>query len=200
MTEKSIYTAVFGLITNFLLFSVKLYVGISSNVLCIYCDAINNLGDTLSCIIAILGFVLIMKLSEKKGRRAEALAGFVIGIIVAVTGAICIYNGLERFIYPVLVSFSFKYALLIGATAIIKLLMGAVYMTANRKSPSPVLKAMILDSWLDFAITLISLAGFYLIEKINFAADGVFGIIIGIIIFVSASKSVYEQARFIIED
>lgn len=200
MTKKSIATAVFGLITNFLLFTVKLYVGISSNVLCIYCDAINNLGDTLSCIIALIGFVLVMKLNEKKGKRTEALAGFVIGIIVAVTGAMCIYNGFERFVYPVLVSFSFKYAVLIGATAAVKLIMGIVYTAVNKKTPSPVLQAMMLDSYLDFGITLISLTGFYLIEKINFAADGVFGIIIGIIIFVSAAKSVYQQAKFIIND
>lgn len=198
MNKKQISAVLFGIFANFILFAIKLYIGISSNVLCIYCDAINNLGDCLSCIIALLGFLLIVKLNEAKGKRAEALAGFVIGIIVAVTGAMCAYNGLERFVYPVLTSFSFKYAVLIGITAIVKLVMAAVYTAVNRKSPSPILKAMILDCFLDFGITVISLTGFYLIEKINFAADGLFGIIIGIIIFASASKTVYEQAKYII--
>lgn len=200
MNKKQISAALLGIFTNFILFAVKLYVGISSNILCIYCDAINNLGDCLSCTIAVIGFILILKLNETKGKRAEALAGFVIGIIVAVTGAICIYNGLERFIYPVLVSFSFKFAVLIAVTAVIKLLMGFIYIGINKKSPSPVLKAMIMDSFLDFGITLISLMGFYLIEKINFAADGLFGMIIGIMIFGCASKSVFEQAKYLINN
>lgn len=200
MNKKMILTAVFGILANFILFAVKLYIGISSNVLCIYCDAVNNLGDCLSCIIALIGFILILKLNETKGKRAEALAGFVIGIIVAVTGAVCAYNGLERTVYPVLTSFSFRYAVLISITAIVKLLMAAVYIAVNKKSPSPVLKTMILDCFLDFAITIISLTGFYLIEKINFPADGLFGIIIGVIIFVSASKTVFEQAKFIINN
>jgi len=59
---------------------------------------------------------------------------------------------------------------------------------------------MILDCFLDFAITIVSLTGFYLIEKINFPADGLFGIIIGVIIFVSASKTVFEQAKYIINN
>lgn len=169
MNKKQISAALLGIFTNFILFAVKLYVGISSNVLCIYCDAINNLGDCLSCTIAVIGFILILKLNETKGKRAEALAGFVIGIIVAVT-------------------------------AVIKLLMGFIYIGINKKSPSPVLKAMIMDSFLDFGITLISLMGFYLIEKINFAADGLFGMIIGIMIFACASKSVFEQAKYLINN
>lgn len=200
MNKKTILTAVFGILANFALFAVKLYIGISSNVLCIYCDAINNLGDCLSCFIALFGFILVIKLNETKGKRAEALAGFVIGIIVAVTGAMCAYNGLERTVYPVLTSFSFRYAVLIGITAVVKLLMAAVYITVNKKSPSPVLKAMILDCFLDFAVTVISLTGFYVIEKINFPADGIFGIIIGIMIFVSASKTVFEQAKYLINN
>lgn len=87
-----ILTAVFGILANFILFAVKLYIGISSNVLCIYCDAVNNLGDCLSCIIALIGFILILKLNETKGKRAEALAGFVIGIIIFVSASKTVFE------------------------------------------------------------------------------------------------------------
>lgn len=38
-----------GLLFNLLLAFVKLYVGISSNSLAVYCDAVNNFGDALLC-------------------------------------------------------------------------------------------------------------------------------------------------------
>lgn len=202
MGKRGIKIASFGIVCNFLLFLVKLYVGISSNSLAVYCDSVNNLGDTFSSLIALFGFIFILKSNSniRKSGRVQALCSFIIGSIVAVTGAYCVYTGLERFIYPVLVSYSFKYAVLIALTAFVKLVMAMVYIIGNRKSPSPVYKALILDSFLDFGITIMAVMGFFLIQKLNYAADGVFGIIIGIIILFTSAKSVFEQAKFLIND
>ena len=202
MQKRDIKIAIFGISCNLSLFLIKLYVGISSNSLAIYCDSVNNLGDTFSALIALFSFIFIVKskMEERKSERVQALCSFVIGSIVAITGAYCVYTGLERFVYPVLVSYSFKYAVLIILTAFVKLVMAMVYIGSNRKSPSPIYKALILDSFLDFAITIMAVMGFYLINKLNYAIDGVFGIIIGIIIFVSAAKAVFQQAKFLIND
>ena len=202
MRNRDIKIAIFGIACNLSLFLIKLYVGISSNSLAIYCDSVNNLGDTFSALIALFGFIFIIKskMNERKSSRVQALCSFIIGSIVAVTGAYCVYTGLERFIYPVLVSYSFRYAVLIILTACVKLVMAMVYIRSNRKSPSPVYKALILDSFLDFAITTMAVMGFFLINKLNYAIDGVFGIVIGIIILISAAKSVFQQARFLVND
>lgn len=202
MSKKDISIAVFGIACNLSLFLIKLYVGISSNSLAIYCDSVNNLGDTFSALIALFGFVFIVKskMGERKSGRVQALCSFIIGSIVAVTGGYCVYTGLERFMYPVLVSYSFKYAVLIIITACVKLVMAMVYIRSNRKSPSPVYKALILDSFLDFVITTMAVMGFFLINKLNYAVDGVFGIIIGIIILTSAAKSVFRQAKILVND
>lgn len=202
MEKRGIKIAVFGISCNFLLFLIKLYVGISSNSLAVYCDSVNNLGDTFSSLIALFGFIFILKSNSnaRKNTRVQALCSFIIGSIVAVTGAYCVYTGLERFIYPVPVSYSYKYAVLIVLTAFVKLVMAMVYIIGNRKSPSPVYKALILDSFLDFGITIMAVIGFFLIQKLNYAADGVFGIIIGIIILFTSAKSVFEQAKILIND
>lgn len=201
MGKIGIKTAVFGVLCNFVLFLTKLYVGISTNSLAIYVDSINNLGDTLSCLIAIAGFAFVIKTNdEKKGDRIQSLSSFVIGIIVAVTGASCVYSGLERFMYPLPVSYSGRYALLICLTAVVKLVMGFVYIRMDKKSPSPVIKTLILDSFLDFGITVSALCGFFLIEKLGFAADGFIGIAIGITIVISASKSVWQQAKKLVNE
>lgn len=198
--KKSIFGALFGLILNFVLFLVKLFVSISSGSLAIYCDGINNLGDTLSCIIALVGFLLVVKYSEKKGMRVQSLATFVIGIILAVTGAYFAYNGVERLMYPVAISYLKKYAMLIGITIIVKAAMGIVYCCLNKKSKSPVFKALIADSILDTVITMSSLLSLTLSVKINFAIDSIISIAIGLIVCVSAVKTVISQGRYLINE
>lgn len=200
MGKTGVKTAVFGFTLNFALFLIKLFVSISSGSLAIYCDGINNLGDTLSCIIALIGFILAIKLNERKNSRAQALASFVIGLILAVTGEYFAYNGVERFLYPVQISYSFKYAILIAVTVIVKLIMGIVYLSVNKKDPSPVYKALITDSFLDCVVTACTLMSLTLSVKINFAIDGIISVIIGIAVAVSAIKSIIEQSKYLIND
>lgn len=189
-----------GTAANFILFLVKVYVGISSNSLAIYCDAINNLGDTLACITALGGFILIKKYTELQSKRAQSLVTFVISLIIAVSGFYFVYNGAERVLYPLPVSYSIKYAILIGATIGVKILLGVFYRFFNKKSSSPMLKAMVLDSVLDCFITLTALIGLILVPKINFAIDGVLAVVTGIIITVSAVKNIIEQSKYLINN
>ena len=189
-----------GTAANFVLFLTKVYVGISSNSLAIYCDAINNLGDTLACLTALGGFILIKKFTELQSKRAQSLVTFVISLIIAVSGFYFVYNGAERVLYPLPVSYSIKYAILIGATIGVKILLGLFYWVFNKKSQSPMLKAMVLDSVLDCFITLTALIGLILVPKINFALDGVLAVVTGIIITVSAVKNIIEQSKYLINN
>lgn len=189
-----------GAILNVLLFFVKLYVGISSNSLSVYCDAINNLGDTFACMIALLGFIIAKRTGEKKQLKIQSLCTFVISMIICVTGAYFVYNGLERLMYPLQISYSNQYAVIITVTVFVKILMGFMYIAFNKKKPSPVLKALITDSFLDCAVTIFALMGLFLITKVKFAADGIFAVIIGTMITVEAFKNLIEQAKFLVND
>lgn len=200
MEKTGIKAAVFGLTVNFALFLIKLYVSISSGSLAIYCDGINNLGDTISCIIALAGFILAIKLNERKSNRAQSLAAFVIGLILAFTGAYFAYNGFERLMYPVPISYLYKYAILIAVTALAKLIMGIVYLKNSKEHSSPVYKTLIMDSFLDCGVTVSTLVSLTLSVKINFAIDSILSIIIGIIVAVSAVKTLFAQCKYLIND
>lgn len=189
-----------GIVANLLLFFTKLYIGISSNSLSVYCDAINNLGDTLACGIGIMGFVLQGRMDEIKSSRTQSLCTFVINLIIAVTGGYFVYNGMERLLYPLPVSYSTKYAVLLIITIVIKILMGIMYHQFNKKEKSSVLGAMVLDSFLDCFITLTALASLFLITKIEFAVDGILAIVAGGIITISAIKSIIEQSKYLINN
>lgn len=200
MNKIGIKATALGVIFNTVLFFAKFYVGISTNSLSIYCDAINNLGDTFACLIAVLGFSLARKVTELKSQKIQSLCTFVISMIIAATGAYFVYNGLQRLMYPLRIAYSEEYAYIIIATVFAKILMGLMYMAFNKKASSPVLKAMILDSFLDCAVTIFALMGLFLITKVNFAADGIFAIIIGTAVTVSAVKNTIEQSKFLINN
>lgn len=200
MNKIGIKATALGVIFNTVLFFAKFYVGISTNSLSIYCDAINNLGDTFACLIAVLGFFLARKVTELKSQKIQSLCTFVISLIIAATGAYFVYNGLQRLMYPLRIAYSEEYAYIIIATIFAKILMGLMYMAFNKKALSPVLKAMILDSFLDCAVTIFALMGLFLITKVNFAADGIFAIIIGTAVTVSAVKNTIDQSKFLINN
>lgn len=198
MKSIGIRAAVFGIAANFILFLIKLYVGISSNSLSVYCDAVNNFGDTLSCVVALIGFVLILKLDETRGKRAQSLCTFVISFVISATGVYFVYNGIERLMYPLPVDYSNEYALLIFATIIAKIIMGVVFILFNKKEKSVVLKALVLDSFLDCFITLFVLMGLFLVTKINFAADGIFAILTGMFITAFSIKNIITETKYLI--
>lgn len=200
LKKPAVMAGIAGCAVNFVLFLVKLYIGIASNSLSVYCDSINNLGDTFACAVAILGILLSFKLSEKESDRAQSLGDFVISILIAVCGIYFVYNGADRIFYPLPVSYSLKYAAVITATIFVKILLGLMFFIANKKAPSPILKALLLDSFLDCFITLFAIMGLFLVNRINIAVDGIFAVISGFAISVFAIKNIIGEAKFLIND
>ncbi|MGN0570675.1 MAG: cation transporter [Candidatus Fimenecus sp.] len=187
-----------GLLCNLLLGLVKLYIGISSNSLAVYCDAVNNFGDALLC-AAVLSAVLLMKTHDEQiHRRAESLLTFCIGLVLAVAGIYFLYSGTERILYPLPIAYLRKYAVLLACTLPVKVFLAVLYHTVGKKKQSKPFKALFMDCLLDCAVTLFSLMGLLLSSKLPFAADGVFAVVIGAAVAVSAGKTVIREAKFLI--
>ena len=53
-------------IINLILFFTKYYIGVHTNSLCIYTDSINNLMDTLSLCLALIGISFLQKEATDK--------------------------------------------------------------------------------------------------------------------------------------
>ena len=198
MNNAGLKAVISGTVINFALVVVKLYIGISSNLLTIYCDAVNNLADSFSCLLAVGGFILIKKLGEREALRAQSLCSFVINALVAATGIYFVYNGLERLLYPTPVYYAVKYAVLIAITAGVKIIMAVMYKAFNSRANSDVLRALITDSVLDFFITFTALLSLFVVSKLNYAVDGIFAVITGGIIIASAIRNLIKEAKYLI--
>ncbi len=198
MKNKALAVCAAGIAVNFLLFATKVYVGIASSSLSVYCDAMNNLGDTFACSVAVMGFALTKKLDEIRSRRAQSLSTFVIGLVIAVTGIYFAYNGAERLFYPLPVAYMDIYAVAIIASLAVKALLALFMHLSNRSIGSAVIRALALDSALDCLITLFVLMSLFLVQRVNFAVDGIFALVCGVIITISAIRNIISQTKYLI--
>lgn len=196
------YGCIFAIVSNLLLFFVKLYVGLGANSISIYSDGINNFFDSLSAAVTIVCLSFLSGNTDKSSRsyisKAEDLLTFIISAIIGFTGFYFAYSSVERLMYPTSVSYRTKYLYVLIATAIAKLLMCAVLRTLNKKDKSDILKLMSLDCILDFFITSVTVMTLLISTYGNYAADALCGIVISIIITVSAIKSLMSAVRKLI--
>lgn len=183
--------------TDLALFFIKLYVAISSNSIGIYVDSLNSLADTLVCAIAFAGFrIALLKPNEKYPfgyGRIEDIVNFLLSAVILITGLAFVYTSLQRLLYPVPIWYLVKYAVLIFATAAVKLIMAICFGKADSKLNSQVLKNLKTDSILDFFVSVCIVISFTLTVKIGYAVDSLTGIAASVIIVISGVRSLISS-------
>ncbi len=191
--EKTVVkVCIFGTIANLVLFFTKLYVSLSANSISIFSDAVNNLSDSLSCVLAVICMLCAVGFAKKGisylAAKIEQLLSFILAIVVAIIGLNFIYSSIERLIYPTPVWFSVKYFAVIASTAFVKLFMFFIYRSFLKRTGSPIIKVMAADSITDFAVTLVTLISFSMTHFTEYTVDAFAGFIISIIIVIEAVK------------
>lgn len=202
MKKKLSPIIVFAGIVNFFLFFIKFYIGIRTNSQCIYTDSINNLMDTLSLCLALIGISFINKPSTPRFKygfgRMEDVTSFIMSIIMTAAGLGFAYSSLGRLLSPVPVWYFTKYAIIIGATCLVKLILGIFFTLKYKKEKSAVINTVMLDSFLDCGITAITLISFTLSNSAGFVLDAILGLIISIIITVAGIRLIISSLAEII--
>ena len=176
------------LIINFLLFLTKLYIGISTNCICIFTDSLNNLVDSLSGLFAFIGVALMSLKPTKKHPfgfgRLEYIVGTLMALIMTVAGVTFLISSTERFFMPMPISYFRGYAFIIFITLLVKVLLGVAFLIFYKKDNSPILKSIYLDSFLDSGITAVALTSFTLSQKVGVVIDAFLGLFISIVIVI----------------
>lgn len=194
MRKRLLLPPVIAVSVNFILFFIKLYIGLRTNCLCIYTDSVNNLMDVLSALLAVFGLYLMKKPVTEKlpfgSGRAEYITGFLMAVFMTGAGILFAYNSIERFFAPTPVWFFVKYAVIIGGSCVVKLIMGTVFFFLGKRDRSPVTRALMMDSFTDFFITAIALVSFTLSNSAGVIIDAYLGLLISIVIAVLGVRMV----------
>ena len=147
-----------GIISNLILFAIKLIIGIFSFSISIISDAINNLTDMASSFVNLFGFKLAGKPADKEHpyghERIEYISGLIVSFIILIIAGILGYNSVMKIINGGETDFSIFAFIILGASILMKLLQGLCYYGIGKAINSVSLKASFQDSWNSLCIRI----------------------------------------------
>lgn len=198
----SLIVLVVGVLINIALAITKMYVGLSTNSLCILLDAMNSTFDIITCIVTIIAFAVLLSGRTSKAPfgygRVEYLAGFIVAVVSVVVGGLFLFRSINRLAMPEPVWFSTTNCVLIAVAIPIKLGLGLFYYFVNKKVKSKAIAALVLDSFLDTGITSTSLISFAVSANVDYAVDAILGIVMSVVVIVVAIIMVASNIKTIV--
>ena len=103
--KKIIQTSIIGIVTNVILASFKAIIGLLTHSIAITMDAVNNISDSASSIITIVGTKLASKDPDREHPfghgRIEYLSAMIISIIVLYAGLTSFTESVKKIVNPV---------------------------------------------------------------------------------------------------
>ena len=146
-----------GIVSNLLLFAIKLIVGIFSGSVAVTADAMNNLSDAASAIVTLIGFRLAEKPADEHHpyghARYEYLSGLAVAALIIVIGFELAKSSVEKIFSPAPVSFTVPALLLLLLSVVIKLWLCLFNRTLGKHIASQTLMATAADSRNDVIAT-----------------------------------------------
>ena len=185
-----------GIITNFILFCVKLLVGMTVNSIAVTADAFNNLSDTISSIITIVGFKLASKPADKEHPfghgRIEYISGLIVSFMVMYVGVEFTKSSFDKILHPTDVSFKLIPFVLILLSIIAKIWLSSFNKYVGKAINSSALQASSLDALTDVISSSSVALALLLSNWINFPIDGYIGVFVSLFILYSVFSLVKE--------
>ena len=150
-------SGVVGIITNILLAGVKMALGMIFNAIAIVADGINNLSDSLSSIITMIGFKMSSKQADEDHPyghgRMEYVTTMLISMIMVVVGFTLAQESFGKILHPEKMRHSLLVYIALILSIAVKLWQGLFYRSMGKAIDSDTLKANCQDSMNDVLST-----------------------------------------------
>lgn len=186
-----------GIVTNILLFGFKLLAGILSGSVAIIADSVNNLSDSCSSIITIVGFKMAEKPADKEHpyghARSEYVSGLIVSIIIVTIGVQLGISSVEKTITPSGVSFSWLTITILVLSILVKFWQSFFYRSIGRKIDSKTLIATAADSRNDVLSTAAVLLSVLIMRFTEIDIDGYIGLLVAVFIIYSGIRLVVDM-------
>ncbi len=172
--------------TNLFLFALKYWAGIITGSIAIIADAWHTLSDSFSSIIVLLSIKISSRPPDKNHPfghgRADVIASFIIGILLAVIAVNFLIESVQKLIAHGSVEYGRIALIVIIISILMKEMLAQYSFWAGKKSGSKALRA---DAWhhrSDAISSILILIGIF-INKYFWWVDGVLGILVTILLF-----------------
>lgn len=184
--DTILVTSGLGIAVNLLIALAKILIGALSASIAIVTEGINNLVDSVTSIIALLGAKLAKKHPDEKHPfgygRIEYLASLIISALILVTGVEMLISSVKLIFAPEEMQISYLSIIIIAVTAIIKYFLGVYTIKMGKKAGSGSLIGVGTDCRNDSFASIITIVSSLLYILFHLSVDAYAGILISILI------------------
>lgn len=181
---------------NFILFLIKISIGVISKSVSITADAFNNLSDSASSIINLIAFKFSIKPPDKEHPmghgRYEYISSLIVSFLIILVGLSFIKSSILKIFTKELSSFNIVLFLILIISIFIKIGIGFLNLRISKKIDSKSLKATAIDAFYDALITTILSISLLISKFTKVSLDGYAGLVISIFIIFSGINIVKE--------
>ena len=168
-----------GIVTNFLLFLMKIIVGTVFHSVSVTADAVNNLTDSGSSVVTLIGFKMASKPADEKHpfghARIEYLSGVIVSFIVIFLGLQLGMSSIEKILTPEENALTPVALVVLVISILAKLWQCLFYRKVGRMIKSESVEATSKDSRNDVIATSVVLLGAVITMLTGVNLDGYMG-------------------------
>ena len=187
-----------GIVTNFLLFLMKIIVGTVFHSVSVTADAVNNLTDSGSSVVTLIGFKMAGKPADEKHpfghARIEYLSGVIVSFIVIFLGLQLGMSSVEKIITPEENALTPVALIVLVVSILAKLWQCLFYRKVGRMIKSESVEATSKDSRNDVIATSVVLLGAVITMLTGVNLDGYMGAAVALFIVFSGVQLTISTA------
>ena len=177
-----------GIISNLILFAAKIFAGIISGSVSITADAVNNLADSSSSLITLLGFRLSGRPADEDHpyghARYEYISGLIVSCMIIVIGFQFLISSVRKILSPSFPEYSGLFWVILIASMLVKLWQSLFNSKIGKIIDSTSLAATAADSRNDVITTGVVLVSAVFSHFTGIIIDGYIGAVVaGFILF-----------------
>ena len=187
-----------GIVTNFLLFLMKIIVGTVFHSVPVAADAVNNLTDSGSSVVTLIGFKMASKPADEKHpfghARIEYLSGVIVSFIVIFLGLQLGMSSIEKILTPEENALTPVALVVLVISILAKLWQCLFYRKVGRMIKSESVEATSKDSRNDVIATSVVLLGAVITMLTGVNLDGYMGAAVALFIVFSGVQLTISTA------
>lgn len=190
------FVSITGIIFNVLLSVAKVIIGLFVHSIAIMADAVNNIFDTISSVVTLLGFKLSEKPADREHPyghgRIEYISGLLISIIVIIIGLQFIKSSVLRILNPDVVKFDKLSFIIMILSILVKVFITILNKKAGKMIDSKAMKATSIDSLGDVFTTMVVIVPMISSLFTDVQIDGYFGVLVSLMIIKNGIEMIKE--------
>ena len=187
-----------GIVTNFLFFLMKIIVGTAFHSVSVTADAVNNLTDSGSSVVTLIGFKMASKPADEKHpfghARIEYLSGVIVSFIVIFLGLQLGMSSIEKILTPEENALTPVALVVLVISILAKLWQCLFYRKVGRMIKSESVEATSKDSRNDVIATSVVLLGAVITMLTGVNLDGYMGAAVALFIVFSGVQLTISTA------